>query len=203
MAIYNSLRMWQAISNKSWRQHPTKHQLYSHLPPIMKTIQVRRTRHVGHCWGSRDELISDVLLWTPHMAELKQDDQLEHTYSSCVRIRDIAQKTCQRRWTIVKSGERGSGISMLAARHDDDDDIYWTLAWWLQCSPRVRETRIQSQVESYQRLKKWYLMPPCLTLSIIRYGSRVKWSNLGKGVAPFPTPQYSSYRKGSLQATFD
>ena len=34
--------------------------------------------------------------------------------------------------------------------------------------------RYQSQVESYQRLKKWYLMPPCLTLSIIRYGSRVK-----------------------------
>ena len=42
--------------------------------------------------------------------------------------------------------------------------------------------------ESYQRLKKWYLMPPCLTLSIIRYGSRVKWSNPGKGIAPSPTP---------------
>ena len=37
----------------------------SHLPPIMKTIQVRRTRHAGHCWRSRDKLISDVLLWTP------------------------------------------------------------------------------------------------------------------------------------------
>ena len=47
------------------RQHPTKHQLYSHLPPITKTIQVRQTRHPGHCWRSRDELISDVLLWTP------------------------------------------------------------------------------------------------------------------------------------------
>ena len=32
-----------------------------------------------------------------------------------------------------------------------------------------------------------YLMPPCLTLSIIRYGSTVKWSNPGKGVAPFPS----------------
>ena len=39
--------------------------LYGHLPPITKTIQVRRTRHAGHCWRSRDELISDVLLWTP------------------------------------------------------------------------------------------------------------------------------------------
>ena len=58
----------------------------------------------------------------PHMAEQKQEDQLEHTYSSYVRIRDVALKTCQRRWTIGKSGERGSGVSVLAARHDDDDD---------------------------------------------------------------------------------
>ena len=42
-----------------------RHQLYGHLPPITKTIQFRRTRHAGHCWRSRDELISDVLLWTP------------------------------------------------------------------------------------------------------------------------------------------
>ena len=60
----NYTRMLRAILNKSWRQHPTKHQLYGHLPPIMKAIQVRRTRHAGHCWRSREELISDVLLWT-------------------------------------------------------------------------------------------------------------------------------------------
>ena len=58
----------------------------------------------------------------PHMAEQKQNDQLAHTYSSYVRIQDVALKTCQRRWTIGKSGERGSGISILAAWHDDDDD---------------------------------------------------------------------------------
>ena len=57
--------MLRAILNKSWRQHPTRHQLYGHLPPITKTIQVRRTRHAGHCWRSRDELIRDVLLWIP------------------------------------------------------------------------------------------------------------------------------------------
>ena len=61
----NYTRMQRAILNKSWRQQPTRHQLYGHLPPIRKTIQVRRTRHAGHCWRSRDELISDVLLWTP------------------------------------------------------------------------------------------------------------------------------------------
>ena len=59
------LRMLWAILNKSWRQHPTRHQLYGHLPPIKKTIQVRRTRHTEHCWRIRDELISDILRWTP------------------------------------------------------------------------------------------------------------------------------------------
>ena len=67
----------------------------------------------------------------------------------------------------------------------------------------ARETWLHSLVESYQRLKKWYLMPPYLTLSIIRYGSRVKWSNPWKEVAPFPTPWCSSYRKGNLWVTLD
>ena len=52
----------------------------------------------------------------------KQDDQHEHTYNSYVRIRDVALKTWQRGWTIERSGERGSEISVPAARHDDDDD---------------------------------------------------------------------------------
>ena len=58
----------------------------------------------------------------PYMAKQKQDDQLEHTYSSYVRIRDVDMKTCQERWMIGRSGERGSGLSVPAARHDDDDD---------------------------------------------------------------------------------
>ena len=117
----NYTRMLRAILNKSWRQRPTRHQLYGHLPPITKTIQVRRTRHAGHCWRSRDELISDVLLWTPTHAV--QDDQHEHTFSNYVRIRDVVLKTCLGRWTIGKSGESGSGISVLPAQHDDDDDV--------------------------------------------------------------------------------
>ena len=60
----NYTRMLQAILNKSWRQHPTKQQLYSHQPTHHETIKIRWTRHAGHCLRSRDELISDVLLWT-------------------------------------------------------------------------------------------------------------------------------------------
>ena len=67
----NYTRMLRAILNKSLRQHPTKHQLYGRLPPITKTIQIRRTRHAGQCWRSRDELISDVLLWIPTYGRAK------------------------------------------------------------------------------------------------------------------------------------
>ena len=89
----NYTRMLRAILNKSWQQHPTRHQLYGHLPPITKSIQVRRTRHAGHCWRSRDELIRDVLLWIPTHGAQKQDDQHERTFSSYVRIQVVVLKT--------------------------------------------------------------------------------------------------------------
>ena len=61
----NYIWMLRTILNKSWRQHPTRHQQYGYLPPITNTIQFWRTSHAGHCWTSRDELITDVLLWIP------------------------------------------------------------------------------------------------------------------------------------------
>ena len=47
------------------------------------------------------------------------------------------------------------------------------------------------------------MIPPSLTLSDIRYVSKVKWSNPGKGVAPSPTPWCSSYWKRSLLVALD
>ena len=64
-------RMLWAILNKSWLKHPTRRQLYGHLPPITKTIQARRTRHTGHRWRSKDKFIIDVLLWTPAYGQAK------------------------------------------------------------------------------------------------------------------------------------
>ena len=57
----NYTRMLRAILNRSWRQHPTKQQLYSHLPPIMKVIKVRRTRHArrAHKWCT----LVDLFTW--------------------------------------------------------------------------------------------------------------------------------------------
>ena len=50
---------------------------------------------------------------------------------------------------------------------------------------------------------KWYLMPLWFTLSIIRYGSRVKWSNPVKGRASSPTPLCCSEWKGSFNVSLD
>ena len=76
-------------------------------------------------WEARKNLSGMYSYGPPHMAKQKQNDQLEHTYSSYVRIRDVTLNTCQKRWMIGRSGERGSGISVLAARLDDDDDDQW------------------------------------------------------------------------------
>ena len=108
----NYTRMLRAILNKSWRERPTRHQLYGHQPPITKTIQARRTRHAGHCWRSKDELISDVPLWTTTYGRAKAGRP----------ARTYIQQLCEDTGTIGRSGERGSGISIQAVRHDDDDE---------------------------------------------------------------------------------
>ena len=117
----NHTRMLRAILNKSWRQHPTRHKLYDHLSPITKTIQLRRTRHAGHCWRNRDELISDVLQWTPTYCRAKAGRPAR------IYIQQLCEDTGRSpedlpEAMIRKSGERGSGISVLAARYDDGDD---------------------------------------------------------------------------------
>ena len=115
---------------KSWRQHPTKPRLYGHLPPC-RTLLEKQGR--AHKWCTPMD--------PPHMAEQKQDDQLEPTYSSSVRIRDVALRTNQKWWTIGMSGERGSGISVLAAQddNDDDDDISKGLKKLVKCFLKCEE----------------------------------------------------------------
>ena len=103
-----------------------------------------------------------------------------------IQVWDQCTKVLERVNQIVSNSERGD----------------WKFDIWVECWSMVRETWVQSQVESYLRLLKWYFTPPCLTHSNIRYVSGEKWSNPGKGVAPYPTPRCSSYWKGILLVTF-
>ena len=99
---------------------PPKLQLYGHLPPITKTIKVRQARYAGHCWRSRDELISNVLLWTPSHGRAKAGQPAQTYIQQHCKDTDVALKTDQKWWMIGRGGERGSGISVLMARQDDD-----------------------------------------------------------------------------------
>ena len=67
----------------------------------------------------------------------------------------------------------------------------------VECSPIAQETGVQSQVESYQRLKKWYWMPPCLTLNIIRYISSVSGAIQGKESRSFQHFSVIATEKGA------
>ena len=126
----NYTKMLRAILNKSWRQHPTRHQLYGHLPPITKSIQVRRTKHAGHCWRSRDELIIDVLIWTPTHGRAKAERPALTYIQQLCEDTECCSEDLPEAMNYRENGERGSGISMLPARHDDDDDDDKVPAYW-------------------------------------------------------------------------
>ena len=227
----NYTRMLRAILNKSRWQHPTRHQLYGHLPPITKTIQVRRTRHAGHCWRSKDELISDVLLWTPtygrakagrpartYIQQLCEDtgcrpedlpEAMNDREKWRERIRDICASgttwwwwwwyvwvcvcVCQKFVLFCLVLQTITLQISIIYKIFDCFMTYRAIDLMSRVLPMVRQTGVQSQVESYQKLKKWYLIPPCLTLSIIRYSSSVKcgvwkflWRSVAKGKAVLP-----------------
>ena len=116
----NYTRMLWAILNKFWRQHPTKQLLYGHLPPISKTIIVRRIRHVGHCWRSKNELISDILLWTPSHGRAKAGWPARTNIQQLCADRGYNLKDLLEQWMIETGGERGSGRSVLAAQHEHE-----------------------------------------------------------------------------------
>ena len=73
-----------------------------------------------------------------------------------------------------------------------------SFALWAECSPMVQEPRFNPTSCHTKDFKKWDLISPCLTLSTIRYVSKVEWSNSAKKEAPSPTPWSSSYWKRSL-----
>ena len=63
------------------------------------------------------------------MDKQRQDDQLEPIYSGSVPILDVDLRTCRKQWTIGRGGERGSGISVLIARHQNDDDKLYLIEY--------------------------------------------------------------------------
>ena len=119
----NYTRMLRAILNRSWQQHSTRYQLYGHLPPITKTIQARRTRHTGHYWRSKDEIVSDVLLWTPAYGQSKAGRPARTFIQQLCDDTGCNPEDLPEAMKYRETWREGSGISVLVARHDDDDDF--------------------------------------------------------------------------------
>ena len=178
----NYTRMLRAILNRSRRQHPTKRQLYDHLPSITKTIQVRRTRRAGHCWRSRDELIRDVLLWTPTYGQAKAG-RLARTYiqqlcedMGCIPEDQPEAMNDGEKWRERIRDIRASGTTWW----------WWGWLWfriskapallnnliqvtrWESLTPQLRFSLCILQPKS-TGLSNWWIYYPLLLLNIIKY----------------------------------
>ena len=128
------------------------------------------------------------------MAAQKQNDQLERTFSSYVRIQVVVRKTYLGRWTIGRSGERGSGISVLPARYDDDDTVsllttrntyeyenirlYLYFRRWHLCGAEKQSQRVRAHVGDVGRRKsQWTTDLSRNSGTYIVYNSHVTCSN--------------------------
>ena len=45
--------------------------LSGNIPPLTSIICIRRTRFAGHCYLGEEEIVEDVLLWTPNHGTTK------------------------------------------------------------------------------------------------------------------------------------
>ena len=119
----NNTKILLAILNRSWRQHPTMQQLYGHLPSITKTIQVKRTRHAGHCWRSKDEPINDVLLCTPSHERAKAK-RPARTY-----IQQLCADTGYSPENLPEAMDNREGWRE-RVREIRTDGVTWSWWWW-------------------------------------------------------------------------
>ena len=92
----------------------TPHKAPTIRPPAShhETIQVRRTRHAGHCWRSRNELISDVLLWTPTYGRAKAGQPARTYIQQLCEDTGCSPEDLPEAMNDRRSGERGSGVSV-------------------------------------------------------------------------------------------
>ena len=63
--------MLRPILNILWSTHPSKKRLYDNLLQITSVIKERRRKFTGHCYRSKDEVVSDLILWTPKHVKTK------------------------------------------------------------------------------------------------------------------------------------
>ena len=167
----NYTRILRAILNKSWREHPTRHQLYGHLPPITKTIKIRGTRHAGHCWRSRDKLISDVLLWTPTYGRAKAGLPARTYIQQLCEDTGCSSEDLPEAMNDREKWRESVRVPVLAARHDDEDETINHIVSF--CSKLTQKDYKTWHDWLFLSLRFFGLLSPSLLLFSLRFGRYV------------------------------
>ena len=81
--------------------------------PSQKTIQFRRTRYARRCWRSKDELISEIFLWSPSQWRSKAGWPARTYISLLWADTECSLEDLLEQWKIERGGERGPGRSVL------------------------------------------------------------------------------------------
>ena len=107
-----------------------------------KTIQVRRTRYAGLCWRSKDELISDVFLWTPSHGRAKAAQPARIYIQQLCADTGCSLKYLSEAMDDREGWRRGSGRSVMMVRHGDE--IVYVLNLKKNCLVSI--TRMNSSI---------------------------------------------------------
>ena len=141
----NYTGMLHTVLNKFWKHHFPKQQLYGHFS---QTIQVRWTRHAGHCWRSKDKLISYVLLWiSRHWCATVGWPPKAYIRHLCVNTGCRLENYCK--WCMIgmddEKGSENTVFCVCVHAH-----VY--ACYYILMSRVFWKTGVQSHIESYQRL---------------------------------------------------
>ena len=191
--------MLRAILNRSWRQYPSRHQLYGHLSPITKTIQGRGTKHAGNCWRSKDELISDVLLWTPTYGQAKAG-RPARTYIQ--QLSEDAGCNPEDRPEVMNNREKWRERVRDIRAGGTTWWRWWWWWWWLYCKCSKRVTQgLRGRGSWWPNINCNILTPTLMAVNVVSFSfSRCSiwgpeahsagwWLSLLHLISNFPGPQ--------------
>ena len=107
-------RMLRAILNIHWSAHSNKESLFGKLVQITSVIKERRTGFAGHCYRSKDEVVSDLILWPPKHGKAKVGRPSKSYTKQLTEDVIVNLRTSQELWSTENAGEEKpiwSGLS--------------------------------------------------------------------------------------------
>ena len=114
--------------------------------PFRKPVKIRRPKHAGYYWRSKDKLISDVVLWTPANGYTRLGQPVKIYIHQICADTGCSQEDLQKLWMIRTDGKRKSGKSVVSTRLDDD---LYTFVCVCVCARTHTHRRVQIYIYIY------------------------------------------------------